>query len=915
MKAVDPKITRLLLAAAVLAVSACGGGGGNEDSPSPAPVPTPTPSPSPGRFSIGGSLDVVENLTVDSDTNDILQSPFVRNDTLATAQPISASAQVMGHANRAGTGPTIGRNFSGGDVSDFFQVTVAAGQTVELDFIADTNANDLDLYVYDNTGAEVGKSIGVGRSECVTFSAAGTYRIEVEAFAGASIYNLRTTAAGSSGACANATGANSLIAGELIVATPQASLQAARAATALGTAGLRVLRGATTPGASALVALPEDAVSRRKALAALGGTTRADAAQAADAATQRIKDTVAYAKLLRASGAFEYVLFNRTMKTAALTGTYPPNDTRYPLQRWHYEQIALPAAMNTLAAMNPQPTVRPIVAVVDTGLVADHPDFAGQTVQGYDFIRDAASAGDGNGIDNNPDDLRSGDSQPSFHGTHVAGTVAAATFDGAGAAGVAPMAQIMAIRVLGVGGSGSFYDIVQGIRYAARLSNDSGTLPAKRADVINLSLGAAGVACDSDTVNLFSTVRAQGSILVVATGNDANRPAATAPVGYPANCAGAIAVSSTDPRRGISYFSNTGSQVGIAAPGGDMRFSTTGTGLADGVYSTIATFSGSSRVPSFGPLQGTSMATPHVAGVMALMRWVNPALTPAQVDTLLAAGSLTDEAGAAGKDSDYGWGIVNASKAVQAAIASLGGGGTPPPAGIVEATPTTLDFGTAATALEFTLRTTGTTTERVTAVTSSLAAVTVAESSVDGTSKLGVYRVTVNRAALPLGVTTATITATTNAPRTITVSVTVEKRAVSTVADAGPIYVLAIDNATGTVLDQANLQPSNGRYTWSMTNVPGGELLIVAGSDYDNDNIICSAGEVCGAFPVFGANLTPITLDRNRNDLNFLLAPLGAGNAGAAAAGSTPAGQKRKPTPTLASNGSILKVPASAPKE
>lgn len=913
MKAVETRISRLMLVATVAAMAACGGGGDNADPP----APTPTPTPAPARYSVGGTLDVVENIAVDSDTNDILQTPFLRNDTLATAQSISASAQIMGHANRAFTGPSIGRNYSGGDVSDFFQVTVAAGQTVELDFIADNTANDLDLYIYNAAGAVVGFSNGVSRSECVSITTAGTYRVEVEAFAGASIYNLRVTAPGAASSCANATSANAggLIAGELIVATPAASLRAARAATALSTAGLRVLQGTAAPGSASLVALPDDALTRRKALAALGGTTRADSAIAADEATQRLKDTVAYAKQLRASGAFEYVLYNRTLQTTALTGTYPPNDPRYPLQRWHYEQIALPAAMNTLAAMNPQPTVRPIVAVIDTGLVTDHPDFVGQTVPGFDFISNATNAGDGGGIDSNPDDLRSGDSQPSFHGTHVAGTVGAATFDNAGAAGVAPMALIMPIRVLGVGGSGSFYDIVQGIRFAAKLSNDApaGNQPAKRADVINLSLGADGVACDADTATLFSQVRAQGSIIVVATGNNANRPTATSPVGYPANCAGAIAVSSTDPRRGISYFSNTGSQVAIAAPGGDMRFSTTGTGLADGVFSTVATFSGTTRVPSYGPLQGTSMATPHVAGVMALMRWVNPNITPAQVDTLLAQGALTDEAGAAGKDSDYGWGIVNASKAVQAAIASLGGGGGPPAAGIVEATPTALDFGTSATALEFTLRTTGTTTERVTAVASNRAGITVAATSVDANG-LGVYRVTVDRSVLAVGVTTGTVTATTTA-RTIPIAITLEKRSVSTVANAGPIYVLVIDNATGNVLDQANLQPSNGRYTWSLANVPGGDVLIVAGSDYDNDNIICSRGEVCGAFPVFGANLTPLRLDRNRNDLNFLLAPLGAGNAGAAGAGEANSGQKRKPTPTLASNGSILKVPASAPKE
>lgn len=905
-----PTRTRRLALAAVTTLglmAACGGGGGGGGGGTPPPPPPPPPPPA--SFTIGGTLTPAAALVLDSDTNDPNQAPRADNGDFATAQAITASSQVLGTVNEARSGPQ-GASFSAGDVEDGFRVTVAAGQVVELDFTADPDVNDVDLYVLQNvngTWTIAGESIGTSRSECVRITQAGEYVIDVNAFKGASLYNLRVVGAEAGANCANATGAALAVPGELIVGVPADAPRAARAQAAASGAALRTLRGELAPGRQALVALDEGPA--RTAQAAPRGLRAGLSAE-----SQRHLRTVQAAKTLRASGAFEHVLFNRVLSTQALVGSFPPNDTRYPQQRWHYEQIALPAAMATLAALSPQPTQRPIVAVVDTGIVANHPDLAPQLVAGYDFIRDSTSAGDGNGIDADPDDLRTRASQPSFHGSHVAGTIAAQTFDGAGAAGVAPMAQIMPMRALGEGGSGSFYDITQAIRYAAGLANDAGRLPARRADVVNLSLGASGVACDADSVAFFASVRAQGTVVVAASGNESNRPAGVrTAVGYPANCAGVIAVTATDPQRGIAPYANTGSAVALAAPGGDMRFSTTGTGQPDGVYSTLATFDASgARVPTFGLMQGTSMATPHAAGVIALMRWVHPAITPAEIDTLLAQGALTDEAGTAGRDADYGWGVINAAKAVQAALA-LRGGTAPPVAGSVEAQPSTLDFGPTTTTLDFTLRAVGSTPETVTSVTADDPAVAVAALSVDG-SGLGSYRVTVNRAPLPVGVATPTVTVRTTA-RTLAVRLSVEKRAAPAPGggDVGPVYVLVFDAGTKEVIRQQRVAAVNGRYTWSMSDITATAITVVAGTDLDNDSFICSRGEACGAYPVLGATVAPIALTGNRGDLDFVLAPVGAGNA-AAAAGASGA-QKRLPMPTPKSSGSTLKVPASAPNE
>jgi len=864
------------LAATLMTLAACGGGGGG------------------GGNTVSGTLSVSANLVVDSDTNDPNQTR-VANDDSAHAQAIAATSQVMGTVNLAGAGAD-GASHDAGDASDFFRVTLAAGQTLQLDFTADTATNDLDLYVYRRVGAEdvlVGASDGVSLSECVRVTGAGEYIVQVEAYDGASLYNLRIAAAGASGACANttvSTSARRLVPGQIIAGLAEGSGRVRAAGALVAAQPLSLLMGQVAPGRLGLMALAGDEKARRRGLLALAGagetalrSARRPAWMDRLSADSRLQvETLQYAKRLAASGAFDFVTVNRPVRAAALVGAFPPNDERYALQRWHYEQIALPSAMDTLVALAPQPTQRPIVAVLDTGIVADHPDFAGQITAGYDFIQDAASAGDGNGLDADPDDLRSADSQPSFHGTHVAGTVAAATYNGTGVAGVAPMAQVMPIRVLGLEGEGTFYDILQGLRYAAGLANDSGRLPARRADVANLSLGADGVACDSASASLIAQVRAQGTMVVAASGNESDRDSGSVVgVDFPANCAGVLAVTATNAQRGVAYYANGGPQLALAAPGGDMRVATTGSGLPDGVYSTLATFDAAGvRTPTYGQYQGTSMATPHVAGVLALMRWAYPAITPAQVDALLQAGELSTDAGASGHDNDYGWGIVDAAKAVRAALALKNGGSTPEVQGVVEAQPSALDFGTATTSLEFTLRVTAPTDETVTALADDSAAVTVAAVSVDAAG-LGRYRVTVDRSGLAAGVYTPRVTVTTSR-RTLTVPLSIQKLDAAASVDIGPVYVLVYDSQSDEVLEQRMVRASGGVYRYRIGGLPDGAVAILAGSDYDNDGIVCSGGEACGAWPVLGASLTPVELSGDRSGLDFLLSAVGSGNAEAA---------------------------------
>jgi len=845
-----------------LTVSACGGGGG---AAAPAPTPAPPPPPPATSFTLSGTLSIAPTAAVDSDSNDVnqqAQGGYRRNDDTTQAQTLTTPVLLAGTVNEAGSGPA-GNNKTAGDLDDVYSVELVAGQVVELEFATDAAQSDIDLYLVSDDGAHVGASEGADtRYECVRASTSGRYFVDVAAFRNASIYNLRIGAPGSASACAVSTSAAPVVAGQLLAKPRRIDAGTARQAMAtLQAAGVTGVKlDAAPPAVPQLLQLN---ASKKSVLRAGQNNPRIELLKTA--------------KRLQASGAFAYVQPNWIAERSALVGSFPPDDRAYEYQRWHYEQINLPAAMGRITGLTAQPAQRPLVAVIDDGVVLDHPDLAPQLFSpGRAFIS-RSSAGDGNTASG--DNTAVAADQPVFHGSHVAGTVAAATFDGIGGAGTAPMAQILPLRVFPPAGGATSVDIVNAMLYAARLPNNSGTLPARRADVINMSLGGDR-ACDAAYQDVIDQVRAAGVIVVVAAGNSGhNDRGQRAAVGAPANCNGAIAVSALNARKGITPYSNTGTQIAVAAPGGDASQSTTGSGAPDNVYSDVASFDANGvRQPAFGGMQGTSMAAPHVAGVMALMRYVNPALTVAQVDALLAQGALTDELGAAGRDIDFGFGLINALKAVNAALAA---GTNPPPVpqGQIVAGPSSIDFGSFQSSAVLDLSATAATSETVVGIGSDNLAVTVAATAVDGSTGLGRYTVNVNRALLAPGSVFPTLTVTLAPARTLTVQLTITQPAAGGAmsnADYGPLYVLLIDPDTQQVVDAVLATRSNGQYSWSASGYSKPRLALVAGADLDNDDFVCQRGEPCGAYPVLapGRDLTVLTLTGDRNDLNFQVAPL-----------------------------------------
>ena len=285
-----------------------------------------------------------------------------------------------------------------------------------------------------------------------------------------------------------------------------------------------------------------------------------------------------------------------------------------------------------------------VVAVIDTG-IALHPDLNANVVAGYDFISDVAVANDGNGWD--PDPADPGDwitsaeasagefegctvTNSSWHGTHVSGTVAAVQDNNLGITGVAPGAKVQAVRALGKCG-GYTSDIVVSITWASGGSVPGVPANATPAKVINMSLGGDGT-CTNAYSSAINGAIARGTTVVVAAGNE-DEPITNK---VPANCSGVIAVTATDSRGQRANYSNYGvlpGQATLAAPGGDFAvdsgvLSTYNAGTRGPIYPAL------SGQYIYEELQGTSMATPHVAGAAALL-YSAGLTTPASVRTAL----------------------------------------------------------------------------------------------------------------------------------------------------------------------------------------------------------------------------------------------------------------------------------------
>jgi len=283
--------------------------------------------------------------------------------------------------------------------------------------------------------------------------------------------------------------------------------------------------------------------------------------------------------------------------------TIAPNDTYFD-QQWALSKIRAPVAWDQETG-----TSDPIIAIVDTGVDLSHPDLNAKIVPGWDFVNDDGSAQDDHG-----------------HGTHVAGIAAAETNNGQGVAGVSWGARLMPIKVLDENGDGYWSDVARGVRYACNHG----------AQIINLSLG--GDNPSSTLEDALEQAYQDGCLIVAAAGNSARNQ-----IDYPARYPEVIAVTATDRNDALASFSDYGPQAEVAAPGVD-------------IWSTLWPH-------TYGWKQGTSMSTPYVSGLAALVWSACPQLDNSGVRGVLQ--STAKDLGAAGWDPKYGYGRIDAKNALE----------------------------------------------------------------------------------------------------------------------------------------------------------------------------------------------------------------------------------------------------------
>jgi serine protease len=533
-----------------------------------------------------------------------------------------------------------------------------------------------------------------------------------------------------------------------------------------------------------------------------------------------------------------------------------PNDNLYPAM-WHLPLINLPATWDLeKGATNPV-----TIAVVDTGIFA-HPDVSGQLIPGYDMITDPAVANDGDGRDNDPTDP--GGDEPnggsSYHGTHCAGTLGATTNNGTGIAGVNWNARIQPVRALGKGG-GTDFDIAAAMNWASGGSVPNVPANPTPASVVSMSLGGKGGPLQSYQ-DIIDAATPRNVIFVVAAGNDNIDSSGFTPCNQTGNlCIGATRFSG----KRASY-SNFGQRVDIMAPGGEMAEDSNGDGYPDGVLSLVKDDSDNS--PAYKFYNGTSQATPHIAGIVSLMKSRLPGVTFAQVKSALTSTANHDYQCQEG----CGAGLVNALAALQQL------------AGTAPAGPAKLSLGTAE--LSFT---TGQTQQSLQVTNTGGQALDVMLTP--GGAEAGRISVSVTQLQVPPGATRGvTLTANldgiaqgTTAGASLSVAtnggnavVNLKLRAAGGGSQQAAAIALVYKDDMGKWQVKANTTAMAPDFSWSMMMVVPGKYFLFGVQDA-NGNGMFETTEPVGLYPnTDSPQELDITAGETLAGLDFTLAPVPA---------------------------------------
>ena len=785
-------------------------------------------------ISISGSISIPSTYVVDSDVNDQDTTPK-SNDLFSSAQQISRSSVVSGYVNQPLFGES-GNSWLLGDIKDVYKVNALGGEVINL-IVGNKNLGDLDIRISHLDGTYIDFSVGDSTLyESITLpDVSDTYFIVVEAFSGASNYLLEI--GGSKSLAMHGWNNEVEIADNELLVKENKNYSMTSIRQTQKTMGVQKVDTIHATDYSGPVLYKLDTSTFLSSSIKSGQSPRSASWMPFSSPKY---ETLLKAKELKALNHFEYVEPNFIRKRSAL-----PNDPFYQFQSWHYEQINLPEAWDRSTGMG---NVK--VAVIDSGVALNHPDLVHRvTNDGYDFISSVFSSGDGDGVDSDASDPGDGrdnaectwsESQSSsFHGTHVAGTVGATGNDSFGLTGVNWNVDIMPIRVLGCDG-GDNYDIAQAIYYAAGLPNAYGLSPNSPADIINLSLG-------SSYSSYFERAAIQaaidsGVIVIAAAGNEAMDGN---PFSYPASYPGVISVGAVNPEGNRAWYSNFNYAVDIVAPGGydhSNPFSTP-SGM---IFSTGANITNGNILPSFKRSIGTSMAAPHVAGVVSLMKGIYPSLTPRDLDDALSLGLMTVDIGALGQDSEYGFGLIDANKALQTAEGFVSGVNTnfPP---LLNLTAYEIDLGV--TAMEFTVQAYNAGGGRISITDVVASNQNISISAPNSDDGLGEYTVSLDRNNLSQGVYTESIQFLSDAGSPTLRIYFEELTSNAEQPDGGKIYSLLYNLTSDDPIKQVSSLAVSGQYSFTMEDINPDVYYLVTGSDIDNDRFICGPAEACAYWP------------------------------------------------------------------
>ncbi|MDO6442614.1 S8 family serine peptidase [Marinobacter sp. 2_MG-2023] len=810
---------------AVASLYGCGGSSGGSE-------------PASANIALSGIIDIETGTRVDADDADTLA---LSASPLGSSQLLPQEFILAGYVSVSdGTYPDQnefpGNNYPA-DPVDTFSMTLREGQSVYLQpFSTSQGFSPLALSLL--SGSRVIESVVTNnqvdpiRVSLPDTETAGAYTLQVGAIGAAPmLYILTTSAAGSARAIAFEWPDHDFVDAEAIV----------------------VLK-ADKDSVSMRSTMPLHLMEPKQELASGVWLMKAPSQMARSSQAQPKEATLEWIRTLNRRPEIASATPNYKMRAMQTPLDEPLYDSPSVGQQWHYELLNAPIAWQ----IAPDGGSGVTLAVMDTGLFGApgnwHSDLNANIIEGWDFVSEEFDNDGMPGPDSNPSDPGNAVGSSVYHGTHVAGTIAAAV-NGAGGAGIAYKSSLLPVRVLGEGGTGSSADLLAALRWVA---GPSGGEPL--AEIVNLSLGGLPFLQPLQDAITYGADR--GIVFVAAAGNSASAVAS-----YPAAFDKVFAVSAVDGAGVLASYSNYGSWIDVAAPGGDASRDGNADGRSDLVSSSSAALVNGTVQETYIGLQGTSMAAPHVSAVFALMKNLNSALGYEQLNDMLMTGKLTCGSEICLKSTELGWGLLDAGKSALAAAAGT-------VSDFLTASPSIVSLSTEGElSASVSLNVYGSAPSDIIIGSVSVVAPWLRLDSAPVSGDSGTdfaISVTLLPEALEAGIserTTIVIEYRSDELRRLEIPVIGQWVTDQQARDAGRHFVLLVDpEPVGdryTTVAQTIAVAENGQYQFSflpddgevprmLNEVPPGDYILVAGTDLDNDGLICHAGEACAEYPVAG---------------------------------------------------------------